>query len=106
MKSFLLFALLGLILTKKTYTPNQRGIDACEHIPVDSDHKKKCTIANMNLGDDHRCCYVEGLTTCRYFPDDADELKSKASELKAKIDCSSQQLNFSFIFLIFALLLL
>lgn len=106
MKSLLLFALLSLILSKKTFTPNQRGVDACENIPVDSDHKKKCTIANMNLGDDYRCCYVEGLTNCRYFPDDADELKTKASELNAKIDCSSQKLTFSLIFLIFALLLL
>ena len=56
MKSLLLFALLVLILNKKTYTPNQRGIDACEHIPVDSDHKTTWTIANINLGDDHRCC--------------------------------------------------
>lgn len=110
MKSILiLFALFNLFLCNKTYTPNIIGTYACNNITVDADHKKKCTVANMNLGDDFRYCYVEDHTNCEYLPDDGDELKSKAKEFGKKIDCSSQMLSSSFlqgILLIFAILLL
>ena len=96
MKSIvILFALLGLFLSKTIPEPNILGQYACGNITVDADHKKKCTVANMNLGDEHRCCYVEGKTNCYYFPDDGDKLKEEAKNLNAKIDCSSSMLTYS-----------
>ena len=101
MKSIvILFSLLGLFLCEKTYTPNIIGQYACQNITVDAEHKKKCTIANMNLGDDYRCCYVEGETNCYYFPDDGDKLKEEAKSRNKKIDCSSSMLTYSFLSMI------
>ena len=99
MKSLLiLFTLFGVFTTKE-WAPNEVGERACKMIEADSNLHEKCTVANMNLGDGYRCCYVEG-NGCQYFPDDADEIKKKtnAQFSSAKVDCSSSKFYYNVFF--------
>lgn len=103
MKSLLIiFALFGLF-TSKEWVANEIGERACMKIEADSNLHEKCTVANMNLGDGYRCCYVEG-KGCQYFPDDADEIKKITNTLfgSAKVDCSSSKIFYN-VFLGFVL---
>lgn len=100
MKSLIvLFALFELLVSKE-WVANESGKRACEKLVADSNLHEKCTVANMNLGDDFRCCYVEGQSNCQYFPDDADQIKNKTkSEFNgAKVDCSSSQIVYNVCF--------
>ena len=97
MKSIIiLFALFGLFASKD-WVANESGERACTKIESDSNLHEKCTVANMNLGDGFRCCYVEGQSYCQYFPDDADEIKKRTNEnfSGSKVDCSSSKIFYN-----------
>lgn len=109
MKSLIIFfALFGLFASKE-WEANESGKRACEKIESDSNFHKKCTVANMNLGDGFRCCFVEGQNYCQYFPDDGDEIKKRSKEIfnEAKVDCSSSKIFYNIFFglVLFAMVL-
>lgn len=88
--SLLIIGIFGY--TKKD--PNPIGTTTCEKIDVSVEKSAgRCSVANMNLGDDHRCCYDKTKGVCVYLQDNGDAISEYADQQKSKVDCSSSSLS-------------
>ena len=112
MKAFTLLLIITGILGTFCAEANSKGQNACEKIPSsDTLTAGHCSVANMNLGDNFRCClikYDSGNPNCTYLEDDGDVISQmgKKSGIK-EIDCISSILRFQVIslFIVFCLFL-
>lgn len=113
MKAFSLILLITIIVGIFCADPNSKGQSACEKITVSSGTLTPghCSVANMDLGDNFRCCLIyntNGTSFCNYLEDDGDEISKKGKESGVKeIDCISSILRFQIIslFIVFCLFL-
>ena len=100
--SLLIIGIFGY--TKKD--PNPIGTSACELIDVSVEKTAgSCSVANMNLGDDYRCCYDKTKGKCVYLQDNGDAISEYADAQNSKVDCSSStiSLNIATFFSLFLL---
>lgn len=91
--SLLIIGIFGY--TKKD--PNLTGQIACEKIDTTTEKTAgRCSVGNMNLGDDYRCCLDKTNGKCVYLQDNGDAISDYADENSVKIDCSSMNLSLQF----------